>query len=522
MQWKSFAHNGVAFPEEYKPKGMSVKIRGTPVLLSPIAEEMAVAVAKKQGTKYLDDPVFTKNFMLDFGPTLPKEFNGVDFKDVDFTEVVNAVNSEKLHKAAERAENPQIAAEAKAVKAALQDRYGSVFIDGTKYQVANWMVESSGLFFGRGLSPNRGRWKPRLGEQDITLNLSPDAPVPPGNWAGIVHEPGGFWIAKWCDRVSGKVKYVLPHESTPIRIQRNKKKYLKAKKLAANIAKVRTTIKAAMESPDIKKRQSATISYLIDTYGFRVGNEKDEDEAQTIGASTLKVSNIRIDGTSLTFDFIGKDSVKFEHTYQNVEPLLLKNLGDFIKGKGPDDLVFETSSSEAVNAFLAKTMPGLTAKVFRTYKGTLAVKTYLDTHDPGKEAYEKKYVAKMANLEAAKALNHKRTLPPKWEEQLKVKEESLKRLQALGEKKPKQLKKAELDLDLQVQTRDYNLNTSLKNYIDPTVYKAWCAKVGLDWAKIYSKTLQKKFSWVERLKNPQSEGVADEPKAEDGAVQAAR
>jgi DNA topoisomerase I len=46
------------------------------------------------------------------------------------------------------------------------------------------------------------------------------------------------------------------------------------------------------------------------------------------------------------------------------------------------------------------------------------------------------------------------------------------------------------------RTKNYNLNTSLKNYIDPRVYKEWCDYVGLDWAKVYSKSLQRKFSWV--------------------------
>jgi len=40
----------------------------------------------------------------------------------------------------------------------------------------------------------------------------------------------------------------------------------------------------------------------------------------------------------------------------------------------------------------------------------------------------------------------------------------------------------------------------MKNYIDPRVYKAWCDYVGLSWEKLYSKSLQKKFSWVSQSK----------------------
>ena len=46
-------------------------------------------------------------------------------------------------------------------------------------------------------------------------------------------------------------------------------------------------------------------------------------------------------------------------------------------------------------------------------------------------------------------------------------------------------------------TKDYNLNTSLRNYIDPRVYKSWADKVGLDWKLLYTGTLQRKMAWVD-------------------------
>ena len=52
-------------------------------------------------------------------------------------------------------------------------------------------------------------------------------------------------------------------------------------------------------------------------------------------------------------------------------------------------------------------------------------------------------------------------------------------------------------LELQKDTRDYNLGTSLRNYIDPRVMKSWLEYVNLDWKKMYTSTLQRKFKWVE-------------------------
>ncbi|HEY6405019.1 MAG TPA: hypothetical protein VIX38_02955, partial [Nitrososphaeraceae archaeon] len=35
------------------------------------------------------------------------------------------------------------------------------------------------------------------------------------------------------------------------------------------------------------------------------------------------------------------------------------------------------------------------------------------------------------------------------------------------------------------------------NYIDPRVVAAWLVQVDLDWKRVYTATLQKKFKWVE-------------------------
>ena len=64
----------------------------------------------------------------------------------------------------------------------------------------------------------------------------------------------------------------------------------------------------------------------------------------------------------------------------------------------------------------------------------------------------------------------------------------------LVERHDKLKRKFELD----TKTKEYNLNTSLKNYIDPRIYKKWSEKVEVDWNKIYPKSMQKKFIWVEK------------------------
>ncbi len=186
---------------------------------------------------------------------------------------------------------------------------------------------------------------------------------------------------------------------------------------------------------EMKTRQLATVCYLIDRLAMRVGDEKDEDEADTVGASTLRVEHVRVGGDSVEFDFLGKDSVQWQKTLplHHDEQILARNLQDLTRGKQPGDQIFDKVDSTHVNRFLSSIVPGLTAKVFRTYHATMAVRAYLEregnlAHDA--LTYQKEYVARLANLEAAVVCNHKRTPPKNWEQNLAKREVEVQRLRA--------------------------------------------------------------------------------------------
>ena len=63
-----------------------------------------------------------------------------------------------------------------------------------------------------------------------------------------------------------------------------------------------------------KIRNVATCYYLIYRTAMRVGDEKDEDEADTVGATTLRKEHIKITANAIEFDFLGKDSVRWQET----------------------------------------------------------------------------------------------------------------------------------------------------------------------------------------------------------------
>jgi DNA topoisomerase I len=542
-KWNTLEHKGIAFPPEYQPRGISITICGERLMLNRDQEELVHAWAKKKDTHYVHDPVFQLNFLNDFKKLLPEKFQNINnIKDVNFSEAYKLVEEEKKIKEAEieririlpSEEKRKLYSSKKAEREKLKSIYGKAIVDGIEVEIANWLVEPPGLFMGRGQHPLRGKWKPRVRSQDVTLNLGENAPVPEGTWQNIVHDHSSTWLATWMEKLTGKRKYVWLHDSSALRQNNDKEKYEKAEKLERHIDKVqKEIINRMLNIRDVNQKKIATVCYLIFKLAMRVGDEKDPEEADTVGASTLRVEHIKFpqnnDKQFIEFNFLGKDSVPWQKTIEvNSEDTqgLYNNLKLFMEGKQSGSHIFDGITSSKVNAFLRsidpKKLPGLTGKVFRTYIATKTLKEALASPpikvDNNSSETLKIYVAKTANLKAAITCNHKKGIDPKnpaskkalekFEESTKNKKEAIERLKAdIAAKKWKtkiqkkrfeeRLEKIETQLKLQKETRDYNLGTSLRNYIDPRVMKAWLTYVDLDWKKVYTATLRRKFKWVE-------------------------
>lgn len=424
-------HNGVLVPEPLPPRGLILTIRGRPVALPPKAEEMALAWARKHGTPYLQDPVFVRNFLTDFSRVLGLE-EVLAPEEVDFEPAVRLIEEEKAaRERLSREERRGLAAERKARREALRERYGYAIVNGERVELANFTVEPSSIFMGRGEHPLCGRWKEGPRQEDITLNLSPDAPRPEGNWGAIVWQPEALWAACWRDKLSGELKYVWLGDTAAIKQEREMRKFDQAHALDAELGRVRAQIQADLSSPDPRKRMLATACYLIDALCLRVGDEKDPDEADTVGATTLRPEHVRLrpDGTA-EFRFLGKDSVLW-HKRLSLPEAVFRNLAELRKKARPSRArkndrshptrdrpqLFPDIGSDDVNAYLSGILPGLTAKVFRTHHATLAVRESLATSgvrldDP---VYKKWEAASLANLEAAVLCNHYKQAPKNWE-----------------------------------------------------------------------------------------------------------
>ncbi|MEK0321956.1 MAG: DNA topoisomerase I [Nitrosopumilus sp.] len=542
MKWKTLQHNGILFPPAYETQEIKIKIKGESVDLDLNQEEMIYQWAKKKDTPYAQDKVFQKNFTADFAKTLNSKFKKISYENIDFSNAYKVVDKEKdLKNMMTKEEKKSLSVKRKELRENLKTKYGIAIMDGKEVEVGNYMAEPPGIFIGRGEHPIRGKWKPRVTAKDVTLNLGKEAKVPKGGWGKIIHDKNSMWLASWMDFLTQKRKYVWLSDSSGLKQDRDKAKYEKAVKLANEIDKIKDRIVKDMKSKEPKISRIATVCYLIYRTSMRVGDEKDPDEADTVGATTLRKEHIKITADAIEFDFLGKDCVRWQETViaEGHDKQFQENLKKLIEKKKPKDEIFDDITSRHVNAYYSTIVKGLTAKVFRTYLATVVVKNYLVEHDniKGKTANEKLYHAKMANLEAAKMCNHKRTIPKTFDQVLEKKRDTIKnaekdqpskktqetlkkvessqpktetqkknkekRIKTLNEqiKKQKQkhrerVEKLKLQIDLSEKTRDYNLGTSLRNYIDPRVIKAWTGEVGVEWEKLYTAALQKKFLWV--------------------------
>jgi DNA topoisomerase-1 len=432
---ESLIHNGILVIEPPQPRGLSVRVRDEDITLSQLQEEMAVAWVKKIGTPYVEDSVFARNFMTDFSKALG--FRKVlRTEEVDFSEVFHVVEEERAAKESMTSEEKKaMREERKVIREQLKERYGYALVDGERMELGNYQTEPSGIFMGRGEHPLRGRWKQGATKRDITLNISPEGAADlESEWGEIVWAPDTMWIAKWTDELTGKVKYIWLHDSTPIKQEREAAKFDRALRVERRIEEIREHIMEGLQSEKPQRRMVAAACYLIDNLSLRVGDEKDPEEADTVGATTLRVEHLTFRESSIVFDFLGKDSVQWHKELEMTSEVyaVMKELYDnaaerldsFNRRKSkktsgdPKKIaqIFPTIRSTHVNRFLGEVYPELTAKVFRTYHASLIMREELKTSKARKVDPEfiKKEAFRRANLEVARVMNHTKQAPAGW------------------------------------------------------------------------------------------------------------
>jgi len=517
-KWSSFIHSGVMFPDLYVPHGIPVIYNGIEVPLPPLAEEYATLYARYLNTEYIKSKTFKKNFFKSWKPTIKNLSVPIDNLDLcDFSLIASYLEKQKEKKKLQ----------AKSTDNSSEDKFKTAQVDGKPQPVGNYKMEPPGIFIGRGCHPKLGTIKTRIEPKDVILNLSKDAPIPPmppmytgSKWKKIVHDNKAEWLAAWKDTITGKTKYVWLGVKSDFKAKSDEEKFNKARKLVKLINKIRQTNRTNLESQDIRVAQLATALYFIDKLALRVGNEKGEDQADTVGVTSLRYEHVTAKPINrIKLDFLGKDSVRYVNEIE-VEPQIYTNIEKFLNGKSKGDDLFETITSADLNEYLKTFDDDLTAKVFRTFNASYVFEQELKEITAKYKSYDKSDKLNLlltmfnkANAKVAMLCNHQKNVSKGFEESVdkintKIKEyktklEELDRESEPTDSQKKKIKKLKEYIksqrhkkDLKLELKNISLGTSKTNYIDPRITVAFLKTHEIPVEKIFSTTLKEKFFWA--------------------------
>lgn len=538
-KWTTLQHNGVLFPKPYEYIGFDKNI-------SPLAEEMLYHYSAKLETDYVKDSTFNKNFWNALKQQLPKDYQNKKFPE-DFLPLMKKIFT-YIQDKKEKNKNisKEIKQKEKLEKEALKEKYGYALLNGEKQPLGMYIIEGPGIFLPRGKHPAIGCWKFRTEPKDVVINHSLHLNPPKSEWK-VVENKKSMELATYDIKLSnGKTlhKRIIFGATSVVKQDSDKKKFDKAVILLNNWQKISDHIENNFCIKDEKRKQCAIVSYLIMNLGIRVGDEKDDDLADTVGASSLRKQHIELlDNNIIKLSFLGKDSVPFEKEV-SISKQAYKTLQELYTKRNNDEMLFPNVSSIDVNKFLSEVVEGISAKVFRTAYGSLLLAENLKYKDyDNLTIAEKIALFNKANLVVAKQLNHQKNIGKNQKEneknisdkikklKNKYKEimlkntaniESLKKqlkgLDKLSKETQKQMKEIiqdkiiklelqiekaksritemQLKLELKKDTKDVALGTSKTSYSSPRIVVSWCKDVDVPIEKIYSKTLIEKFEWA--------------------------
>lgn len=422
VKWTFLEHKGPVFapPYERLPKSVRFEYDGKVLELSQDAEEVATFYARMLDHDYTTKKVFNDNFFRDWRKSMTSKERDLirDLSKCNFRPMQAHFQAQtEANKSRTKEQKAQIKAE----NEAMVKEYGFCTIDGHKEKIGNFKIEPPGLFRGRGEHPKMGMVKRRVVAEDIVLNCSKDSNIPkapPGHkWKEVRHDNTVTWLVSWVENVQGQGKYIMLNPSSKLKGEKDWQKYETARRLDKQIDTIRAKYRDEWKSKEMRIRQRAVALYFIDKLALRAGNEKDEDQADTVGCCSLRVEHIELhrelNGKEcvVVFDFLGKDSIRYYNEVE-VEKRVFKNLELFRENKKDGDDLFDRLNTVVLNEHLRELMEGLTAKVFRTYNASITLQRQLDElTEPEATVPEKLLQYNRANRAVAILCNHQRAVP---------------------------------------------------------------------------------------------------------------
>lgn len=548
---KSLVHNGVLFQEPFESKGFN---RIQDETISLLGEEMLWKFSSYVfNKKFADDETFIKNAWTDIKPQLPPKLQKWRFPS-DFINLFTAMETAKVNLKLQKSEyNKTHKKEIEKEKNERKEKYGYCVKDGKKTELANFVCEGSRFFISRG--DLRGRWVSSVRPEDVEINASEDIPctIKGHHWKNVELKNTDFIATYKINIGFGTAfvdKFIWLSANSEKKQEDNEHKYEKARKLLLKIDEIEKRVLKDLLSKNKLTRENALITYVVLTYGIRVGNDLGENnfrDKNVRGASTLCVENMKLEkNNKIHLEFTGKDSVVYSETME-VNPIAYEQFSKQLSGKKPNDKIYDLATSSTVNAYLKSIYNGeISIKNFRTMKCGKLLAEEIQKRE-WKNLTDKEFKNNLMEccLQTSLLLNHHKTVTEEQKEKALTSaenktssaEKALKKVKESVEKKLNKLKKDELDfksclegkileekldeinkkkkelkekvnvaekkykdtlneIEFKKNSMDINLSTAISNYAEPKLPISLCKYADKNPSIIYSKAQLKKFEWA--------------------------
>nr|MBA2719818.1 DNA topoisomerase IB [Chloroflexota bacterium] len=161
------------------------------------------------------------------------------------------------------------------------------------------------------------------------------------------------------------------------RARREDAKFERLMTFAKALPAIREQVERDLGRPGLpREKVVAAVIRLLELTLIRVGNDEYAKLNRSFGLTTLRDRHAQVDGTAITFRFRGKSGQSHEvglrdrrlaGVVRRCRDLPGQELFQYVDDDGrPQDI-----ASDDVNAYLAAVAPGITAKGFRTWAGTV-------------------------------------------------------------------------------------------------------------------------------------------------------
>ena len=196
------------------------------------------------------------------------------------------------------------------------------------------------------------------------------------------------------------------------RAHREEEKFKRVVEFGESLPALRRRVRADLKRSDLDREHVlAAIVRLIDQGFFRVGNDKSAKSEATYGLTTIRGKHVKVDGSVLFFDYVGKwrksqkraiEDPEVAEVVQRLQKLRQPELFAFIdNGRARD--VKDRHVNEYIQSIISK---NFTAKDFRTWAGTLLCSITLGMVGQGASKAERKRRIKQAVQATAEQLGN--------------------------------------------------------------------------------------------------------------------